>query len=151
MGTRTNNRQCRERKNSRHFFIARNTTLINDVKANIIYREAAKKIKDAILQSRYRTTQNANRELLNLYHNVGGYISTNTRDGKWGTGTIESISAQLQHALNEIYTQYIHDDALRRGAEMPNSASRSEASDFETFCTVRAGRGHAARLCRMRQ
>jgi predicted nuclease of restriction endonuclease-like (RecB) superfamily len=34
--------------------------------------------------------------LLTLYYGVGKYISTNTRDGKWGTGAIESISSQLQ-------------------------------------------------------
>ena len=62
----------------------------------ISYREAAQKIRDAILQSRYRSAQNANTELLNLYYSVGRYISTNTRDGKWGTGAIENISEQLQ-------------------------------------------------------
>jgi len=60
------------------------------------YREAARKIKIAILQSRYRAAQNANSELLTLYYSVGKYISINTRDGKWGTGAIESISSQLQ-------------------------------------------------------
>ena len=60
------------------------------------YRDAVKKIKNAILQSRYRTAQSANSELLNLYYGVGGYISSNTRDGQWGTGAIEAISRQLQ-------------------------------------------------------
>ena len=60
------------------------------------YRDAVKKIKDAILQSRYRTAQNANAELLNLYYSVGRYVSFNTRDGKWGMGAIETISQQLQ-------------------------------------------------------
>jgi|GEM_PF-4864673 len=35
-------------------------------------------------------------ELLNLYYSVGGYISSNTRNGQWGTGAIEAISQQLQ-------------------------------------------------------
>ena len=51
------------------------------------------------MQSRYRTVQNANIELLSLYYCVGQYISANTRSGKWGTGAIESISAQLQGEL----------------------------------------------------
>jgi len=62
----------------------------------LAYREAVQKIKNAILQSRYRTAANANAELLNLYYGVGEYISVNTRSGKWGTGAIESISEQLQ-------------------------------------------------------
>ena len=62
----------------------------------LTYREAVKKIKNAILQSRYRSAQKANAEMLSLYYNVGKYISVNTRIGKWGTGAIENISAQLQ-------------------------------------------------------
>jgi len=61
-----------------------------------IYREAVQAIKGAILQSRYQAAKSANAEMLNLYYSVGGYISANTRSGKWGTGAIESISAQLQ-------------------------------------------------------
>ena len=52
-----------------------------------------------ILQSRYRSAANANTEILSLYYSVGRYISTNTCSGKWGTGAIESISAQLQGEL----------------------------------------------------
>jgi len=62
----------------------------------LAYREAVQKIKNAILQSRYRTAANANTELLNLYYGVGQYISVNTRSGKWGTNAIEMISEQLQ-------------------------------------------------------
>jgi len=60
------------------------------------YREAVQKIKSAILQSRYRTAESANSEMLSLYYNVGRYISANTRHGKWGTGAVESISTLLQ-------------------------------------------------------
>jgi hypothetical protein len=62
----------------------------------IIYREAALKIRNAILQSRYRTAANANADMLNLYYGVGEYISANTRSGKWGMGAIDEISKQLQ-------------------------------------------------------
>jgi predicted nuclease of restriction endonuclease-like (RecB) superfamily len=37
--------------------------------------------------------------MLSLYYSVGRYISANTRSGKWGTGAIEAISAQLQGEL----------------------------------------------------
>ena len=36
---------------------------------------------------------------MSLYYSVGQYISANTRSGKWGTGAIEAISAQLQGEL----------------------------------------------------
>ena len=62
----------------------------------MIYREAVQKIKNAIMQSRYRTASNANAELLSLYYSVGEYITINSRSGKWGTGAIETISEQLQ-------------------------------------------------------
>ena len=66
---------------------------------NLIYREAVQTIKNAILQSRYRTASNANADMLSLYYDVGKYVSVNTRSGKWGTGAIEAISEQLQGEL----------------------------------------------------
>jgi hypothetical protein len=65
----------------------------------LAYQEAVQKIKNAILQSRYRTAANANAEILSLYYGVGRYISANTRSGKWGTNAIETISVQLQGEL----------------------------------------------------
>ena len=62
----------------------------------ISYEEAVLEIKQAILQSKYRAVANANAELLALYYGVGRYVSANTRSEKWGTGAIETISAQLQ-------------------------------------------------------
>ena len=43
-----------------------------------------------------RTNLLANAEQLKLYFSIGGYVSDNTRHGKWGTGAIESISNALQ-------------------------------------------------------
>jgi predicted nuclease of restriction endonuclease-like (RecB) superfamily len=63
------------------------------------YREAVLNIKNAIMQSRYHIAAGANAEMLNLYYCVGGYISENTRSGKWGTGAVGAISAQLQGEL----------------------------------------------------
>ncbi|MDR2590183.1 MAG: PDDEXK nuclease domain-containing protein [Oscillospiraceae bacterium] len=65
-----------------------------------LYRVAVKKIKNAILQSRYRTAESANTDLLALYYSVGKYISYNTRTNKWGTGAIETISTQLQGEIS---------------------------------------------------
>jgi predicted nuclease of restriction endonuclease-like (RecB) superfamily len=63
------------------------------------YAEAIKAIKQAILQSRYRVAAMANREMLSLYFGVGEYISSNSREGFWGTNAIEVISEQLQKEL----------------------------------------------------
>ena len=63
------------------------------------YRDAVQVIKTAILQSQYRAAKATNAEQLALYYAVGGYISANTRTGKWGTGAIDAISGQLQRDL----------------------------------------------------
>ncbi|MDR0853350.1 MAG: PDDEXK nuclease domain-containing protein [Clostridiales Family XIII bacterium] len=64
-----------------------------------VYRDAVIEIKNAVIQSRYRTSISANVEQLTLYYNVGCFVSENTRTGKWGTDAIESISKQLQGEL----------------------------------------------------
>ena len=64
-----------------------------------IYPEAVKTIKSAILKSRYLAARLANAEQLKLYFSIGGYVSANTRQGKWGTGAIEAISNALQAEL----------------------------------------------------
>ena len=64
-----------------------------------IYPEAVKAIKSAILKSRYLAARLANAEQLKLYFSVGGYVSANTRQGKWGTRAIEAISRSLQAEL----------------------------------------------------
>jgi len=56
-------------------------------------------IKAAILQSRYMAARLANKEQLKLYYAIGKYVSKNSRTGKWGTGSIEIISTQLQQEL----------------------------------------------------
>ena len=63
------------------------------------YIEAVKKIKAAILQSRYMAARLANAEQLKLYFGIGAYVSANSREHKWGTGAIEAISRRLQIEL----------------------------------------------------
>jgi len=63
--------------------------LTNDVKA----------IKTAILKSRYIAARLANGEMLKLYFAIGGYVSRNSRNGRWGTGVIDEISRLLQKEL----------------------------------------------------
>jgi predicted nuclease of restriction endonuclease-like (RecB) superfamily len=61
--------------------------------------QAVKAIKAAILQSQYRAAKSVNREQLALYFSIGKFVSENSREGKWGTSAIESISELLQKEL----------------------------------------------------
>ena len=60
---------------------------------------AVKQIKDAILVSRYNAARMVNKEMLSLYYNIGEFISINSRNAKWGTGAIKTISELLQKEL----------------------------------------------------
>ncbi len=59
------------------------------------YNEAVQAIKQAILNSQLRATRHVNEEQLALYFGIGKYVSDHTREGKWGTNAIETISRQL--------------------------------------------------------
>ena len=63
------------------------------------YNEDVQRIKYAILQSQYETGRVANSNQLALHYGIGGYVSANTRLGKWGTGVLASMSNQLQKEL----------------------------------------------------
>ena len=58
-----------------------------------------KVIKAAILKSRYIAARLANGEMLKLYFAIGGYVSQNSRNGRWGSGVIDEISRLLQKEL----------------------------------------------------
>ena len=68
-------------------------------KIDLKYNDAVQSIKQAILSSQLRATRHVNEEQLALYFGIGKYISENTREGKWGTGAVESISRQLSAEL----------------------------------------------------
>lgn len=63
------------------------------------YREAVSSIKRAILHSQYRAAKLITGEQLSLYFGIGLYISLHSRNGSWGTGALERISAQLSKEL----------------------------------------------------
>lgn len=62
-------------------------------------RFAVQTIKTAILQSQARAAKGVNQEQLALYYGVGRYISENTRNQKWGSGALKSISERLRQEL----------------------------------------------------
>lgn len=72
---------------------------MNNVVVPKDFSSAGKDIKLAILQARAKAAHFANAEALKLYFFVGGYISTKTRNAKWGTGAIDALSNQLQVEL----------------------------------------------------
>ena len=61
--------------------------------------DAVKTIKTAILVSQSRAARLISGSQLSLYFGVGLYVSANSREGKWGTGAIETISEQLHREL----------------------------------------------------
>lgn len=63
------------------------------------YINEVKKIREAISVCRYRAAKLANGETLRLYYSVGKFISLNTRNAKWGSGALKSISNQLQQEM----------------------------------------------------
>ena len=63
------------------------------------YINEVKKIREAISICRYRAAKLANGETLRLYYSVGKFISLNTRNAKWGSGALKSISNQLQQEM----------------------------------------------------
>ena len=63
------------------------------------YIQAVELIKKAILQRQYNAIRLANQEQLKLNFGIGRYISENSRNGFWGTGALEIISAQLKNNL----------------------------------------------------
>lgn len=60
---------------------------------------AVKAIKTVILKSRYVAAKAANAEMVKLYYAIGGYVSSNSRAGTWGTGVIEAISERLSREM----------------------------------------------------
>ena len=70
---------------------------MRDISSEVV--AAVKEIKSAIVRVQSRVAANANAEMLSLYFGIGRYVSNKTQAEKWGTGVIDSISAQLQKEM----------------------------------------------------
>lgn len=66
---------------------------------NTIDKNFIKELKSAILKSRYQAARIVNKELINLYFNIGRKISVNTKKMAWGSKVLEQISNELQNEL----------------------------------------------------
>lgn len=62
----------------------------------IVYSNAVNTIKEAILNAQYEAARGVNSIQLMLYYGIGRYLSQNTRQGKWGTDAIGTISRLLK-------------------------------------------------------
>lgn len=60
---------------------------------------AANAIKKAIIDSRYQLAKLVNKQALTLYYNIGKYISERSRNNKWGTSAIKTLSILLRQEL----------------------------------------------------
>lgn len=63
------------------------------------YKQVVSVIKEAILHSQYRAAKMVTGEELSLNFGIGAYVSNRSRQEKWGTSIIESISEQLRREL----------------------------------------------------
>ena len=63
------------------------------------YDQAAEVIKTAILQTQYEAARDINRIQLGLYFGIGRFLSEKTRNAKWGTNALQSISDKLKSDL----------------------------------------------------
>ena len=63
------------------------------------YKQEVSVIKEAILHSQYRAAKMVTGEELSLNFGIGAYVSNRSRQEKWGTSIIESISEQLRREL----------------------------------------------------
>lgn len=63
------------------------------------YKQAVSVIKEAILHSQYRAAKLVTGEELSLNFGIGAYVSKRSRQEKWGTSIIESISEHLRREL----------------------------------------------------
>ena len=63
------------------------------------YKQAVSVIKEAILHSQYRAAKLVTGEELSLNFGIGAYVSNRSRQEKWGTSIIDSISEQLCREL----------------------------------------------------
>ena len=71
----------------------------NNKSLNHQYNNAAEIIKTAILQTQYEASKDINRIQLGLYFGIGKFLSEKTRNAKWGTEALQTISDRLKSDL----------------------------------------------------
>jgi predicted nuclease of restriction endonuclease-like (RecB) superfamily len=72
---------------------------LNPTEANLTETKSFVQIIDLIKQSKQRTFASVNVELINLYWNIGEYISKKTESDGWGKGTVKELSRFIQKEM----------------------------------------------------
>lgn len=72
------------------------------VKPDIVEEKSFTQIVKLIQQSKKRAYASVNKELIDLYWNIGKYISKKVESDGWGKGTVEKLSAFIQNELTGI-------------------------------------------------
>jgi predicted nuclease of restriction endonuclease-like (RecB) superfamily len=67
--------------------------------ADIIEKKSFTQIVELIKQSKQKVFASVNTELINLYWNIGEYISKKTESDGWGKGTVEALSHYIQKEM----------------------------------------------------
>lgn len=70
--------------------------------ADIIEKKSFTQIIELIKQFKQRAFTSVNTELINLYWNIGEYISKKTESEGWGKGTVEQLSKYIQTEINGV-------------------------------------------------
>ena len=70
--------------------------LINNIQNDNEFQIFVKEIKERILSSQYEALKKVNKELINLYWNIGKDIVTKQEAYGWGKSVVENLSAELQ-------------------------------------------------------
>ena len=58
----------------------------------VITNKAFEKVLAMINEARTKVALVINRELIDLYWNIGEYISTKSQNDGWGSGTVQNLS-----------------------------------------------------------
>ena len=99
-------------------------------------------IKSAILQGQYEAAKEVNRVQLAVYFSIGKYLSLNTRNAKWGSAAIETISRQLRKELpglkgfsatNLKNMRVFYDEWLILDQNSSVATNKTQSIDYEKF------------------
>lgn len=99
-------------------------------------------IKSAILQGQYEAAKEVNRVQLAVYFSIGKYLSLNTRNAKWGSAAIETISRQLRKELpglkgfsatNLKNMRVFYDEWIILDQNSSVATNKTQSIDYEKF------------------
>ena len=103
----------------------------------VIYSNAVNTIKEAILNAQYEAARGVNSIQLMLYYGIGRYLSHNTRQGKWGTDAIGTISRMLKADMPGL--RGYSESNLKRMRLFYEEWRELDADGLETVSSIKTG------------